>query len=156
MIVSKRDLFPGPKYFDSLPICLSRNVWVYVSYLHALRLPDMLGRDRVSTLLYRLDVLHNTDVRAWFRRWLHCCGRGLPVSRCMGCEIDCPFARVFLEVKYEKHLSTLLRFGGLPLSEYGPSLVVLLRPCVHLYLAYRFDYWARDGDFEFVCIFMPG
>lgn len=40
------------------------------------------------------------------------------------------------------------RFIGQPFPKVGPSLVVLGRPCSHLYLARRIDYWARIRDFE--------
>lgn len=76
-------------------------------------------------------------------------GRGMPVSRCVGPEVDCSFADSYEVLEYQRDLSTLVRrFDAQPLPEIDRSLLVLRCPFSHPYLAEHFDYWECAYDFE--------
>lgn len=75
-------------------------------------------------------------LRHWVKRWLHCVGRGMSVSRCVSSKINCPFASCYKDVDYEKDLAMLLwQFDGHSLPEIVLSFVVLYCPFSHLYFA---------------------
>lgn len=112
----------------------------YASYLEESFFTSMRAIHRALAMRDRHSVMCDTDIRAEVKRWLHCAGRGLSVSRCVGSEDACPFVRCNEEVKCEKDLSTFVRrFDGQPLSEIDPSLVILHRPFRHLFFADSFD-----------------
>lgn len=55
------------------------------------------------------EVLPDTDFGAWVKGWLHCGGRDMCLSHCIGIEADRPFVCIFEVGKYEKDHSTLVR-----------------------------------------------
>lgn len=104
--------------------------------------------DLVLTICGRHNVLRDTDAGAWVKRWFHCGGRYMSLSRCVSSEIDCPLVFCCEEVVHENDLLMLVRcFDGQPLRNIDPSLVDLHRPFSHLYFTDRFDYWACDCKF---------
>lgn len=121
----------------------------HVAHLEASRFINMHASDRALTFLVRHSVLCDTDIGSWEKCGLHCGGRGMSASRCVGSEVDCPFRCCYKEVEYEKDSSKLTqRFDGQPLSENILSLIILRCPFFHLYFAERFDSCAHDCHFE--------
>lgn len=121
----------------------------YASYLDALRFMDIRASNGELTIRDRHNLLGNTDVGTWVKGWLHCGGRDMSMWRCVSSEDDSPFVWCYKKVEYGKDLYTpVRRLDGQLVLETGPLFVVLRCPSSHLYFAKRFDYWARDCDFE--------
>lgn len=73
----------------------------------------MHGSDWTLIVCDRHRVLRDTDIEAFFKRWLHHRGRGMSVLRSVNPEVLCPFDCSYKEDEYEKVLFTLVqRLGG--------------------------------------------
>lgn len=109
----------------------------------------MHATDRAVTVVDCPYVLCNTDSGTWVKRWMHCGGRGMSISRCIGCKVDCPTVSCYEEVEQKKNMSkTLPRFDGQPLLEPGPSFAVLRCLFSPLHFAQCFGYWAYRCHYE--------
>lgn len=118
----------------------------------------MRANDRAFAVRDLHNVLGNTDVGVWVKRWLHCSVPGISVSHFYGSEPDCPFVRCYEGIEYEKDLSMLvLRFDGQPL----PKLVHRLSPYVVRLVTYILPNALNTGRMagaylSFVCVIMQG
>lgn len=128
----------------------------YLSYLDASTFTEIRESDCALTIRDHHIVLRYTHMGARVKRWLHCGGCGLSVSRCVPSKVDCPFVLSYTKFVYEKDLLKLgTDFNVQPLSEVGPSLVVF---------EVRLGTWISPGasvigcmtaTLSLVCIIMP-
>lgn len=71
----------GPDFPDAPLSPISRYVLENMSYFDASRFTDMYASDRELTVRDSHNVLCDTDVGVWAKRWVHLDGRGMSVSR---------------------------------------------------------------------------
>lgn len=103
----------GLEFCDPPPFPSSRYVRQHTSYLDAGLFTEIVATDLARTVRDRPNVLHDADVGAWVKHWLHCSGHGMSVSHCISPETNFPFVCCYEEVEYENELWTLLRqFDG--------------------------------------------
>lgn len=119
MSVPKPASSGGPEFCDVPPFLVSRYVREYASYMDASRFTYMCASDPAWTVRDHHNVLPDTDVRASVKRWLHCGGLGMSVSRCVGSKGDFPSS----SATNRKNLKKICRpFCGMLMGCNSPKL----------------------------------
>lgn len=138
-------------------VSISCYVQEYASYLDASRITNMSASDRAVTAHNVHSLWCEPGAGGWVKRWLHCSGLILSVSRCLTSEVDCPLVCCYEDVEYVKDLSTVVRrFDVQALLEIGLFLVVLCCPIIHLYFGSAWIIGPMNATLSFVFVFMRG